>query len=70
MTYITSEVNNVGDTRLYAQQHDTGDIGVGTMKKNGKFSAQLWAPQDVLDFALDLIELAKMSGAVMPEPVE
>lgn len=67
MTEITSEPNNVGSHRLYAALHDTGDIGVGEITKAGKFSAHLYAPDDVRDFGEDMVALAKLAGA---EPTE
>lgn len=62
MIVATSDTNLTEDTRMVLAVHDQG-IGVGEMKKSGKWDATVYAPQAVADFARDMLELALEKGA-------
>jgi hypothetical protein len=58
---VVSEPNNVGEQRMLGVIHDTGDIGIGEISTNGRYSAHLYATQVVRDHAERLLKLCDLA---------
>jgi len=54
---LESELNIVEEECMVAVVHDTGNIGVGSVMKNGRFSATLYTTDTVRKHAHELIKL-------------
>lgn len=57
---IQSDANNTDDVRMLGMVHDTGLIGIGTMKKSGKWSCDLYTTDTVRDHARELIDMCDL----------
>lgn len=57
---LQSGANIVDEERMIAVVHDTGNIGVGSMTKNNRYSATLYTTETVRNFAHELIDLCDL----------